>query len=202
MALDPLALDTDVTDRIGRALTASETSRLPALLRDASAVVRSRRVTGQEFTASTSTVRQRILRDHVVLPQRPVTAVNSVTHPDTGLPVTRYRWNGESFVYVFLWNPESDFEMPWRPGFDVVDVEYDHGYEEIPDDVIAVVSNMVIRALGMPPDESTTVLERIEGYEYRRAEAAVAGVIGILPDEIAQLRPYSAGSKSRTVRLL
>lgn len=200
MALDSLASDEDVKERLGRDLTDAETTRLDALLRDASAVVRGRRVTGQDFTRSVTSVRRRILRGEVVLPQRPVNAVSAVAHPD-GTPVTRFRWNGESTVYAFLWNPQTDFETPWRPGFDVVDVTYDHGYDEIPDIVVAVVSNMVIRALGMPPDESTTVLERIEGYEYRRAEAAVAGVLGILPDELAMLRPYSAGSRSRTVRL-
>lgn len=201
MALAPLANVSDVRERLGRDLSTDETRRVDALLRDASAVVRGRDVTGQEFTRRTSVVRRRILHGAIVLPQRPVNSVIQVAHPD-GQLVTRWRWNGESTVYVFLWNPQTDFEMPWRPGFDVADVTYDHGTDESPDIVVGVVCNIVMRALGVPPDESTVTMERIEGYDYKRVPEAVAGVIGILPDERAALSPYGARSRVGTIRLV
>lgn len=200
MSLEPLAELSDIATRLGRDLTDAETRRVPGLLADASALVRSRSVTGQEFTRRTSTVRRRIVQGHVVLPQRPVNAVTAVTHPITAEPVSRYRWNGLNIVYVFLWNPYTDFEMPWRPGFDVVDITNDHGYDEIPDDVVGVVANVVVRALGIKPADASLTGESIEGYSYSR-DASI-GVWSLTADEKAVLRPYSAGAKARTVRMV
>lgn len=203
MSLAPLATSADVEARLGRALTDPESLRVDALLRDASAVVRGRNQTGQDFTRATTTVRRRILDGHVVLPQRPVNSVTSVNRP-TGEPVFRYRWNGESTVYVFLWNPQTDFETPWRPGFDVVDVTYDHGYDDddIPDVVTGVVANIVARAMGDLPDNAGLVEENLEGiYSYKRDHGA-SGPFTLQEDEIAALRPYGAGARSRTVRLV
>lgn len=200
MTLDPLAAVSDVVERLGRDLTAEETRRVAPLLRDASAIVRGRDVTGQEFTRRTTTVRRRILHGAVVLPQRPVNAVISAAHPD-GVPVNRYKWNGLQTVYAFLWNAQTDFDTPWRPGFDVIDITYDHGTDDVPEIVIGVVCNMVLRALGIDPSESTLTQERIEGYEYRKAAEAVAGVIGILPDERKALSPYGSGARAHSVRL-
>lgn len=197
MALEPLAELSDITDRLGRDLNDVETRRLPGLLADASAKVRGRSVTGQEFTRRSSTARRRVLDGHVVLPQRPVNSVATVVRTD-GEPISRFRWNGESVVYLFLWNPQTDFETPWRPGFDVVDVTYDHGYDEIPDDVVAVVCDMVLRALGTKPDAGTLTGESIEAYSYSRD-----ATVGPITDEDRKtLRPYSAGAKAHTVRMV
>lgn len=192
--LAPLATSSNVEDRLGRALTDSELSRIDSLLLDASAKVRS--VTAQEIGSRESTDRIRITaRDgHIRLPQYPVAAVASVISVETGSGLPYY-WDG-----LVLWGwgrfPNSNVESPLynrsrRHGV-VADVTYTHGYDPIPDDIVAVVAQAVARSLGASPDQSGVMGESFDGYSYTLGAAAAAGGLGLLPAEQAVLVDYAA----------
>lgn len=130
MALPPLAQPGDVEDRLGRELTPTEMVRVLALLADASALVRS--YTGQQISAATTTERLAVRNGAVRLPQRPVTAVTAVADPTSA--AVNATWSAGDVVTLSLMSPSF------------VDVTYSHGYAEVPDDIVAVVCDIVTRS--------------------------------------------------------
>lgn len=174
MALPALASVADLEGRLGRQLDPDEASRAALLLSDASEAVRS--YTGQQFTPVVSTVRLQVVNGEVRLPQRPVNDVTAVDDLD-GNPVMFTWWFGDRIALT----------GPWTP---YVDVTYDHGYAEIPGEIVGLVCNQVARALGNAPDLTGYQQEQIGTYSYTIGPAAAAGAFGLLNDERAVLNRY------------
>src|SRR6185295_7220397 len=105
------------------------------------------------------------------LPQRPVSAVNSITEP-AGDTTVGFTWYAGDIVTLDSIPPAG-----W------VDVNYDHGYDDAPDDIIGVVCNIAGRAFGTPADEGGYQSETIGTYSYAVGAAAAAGASGLLNDE-------------------
>ncbi len=187
MALDPLATVDDLEARLGRSLDDTETIQAEALLAGASARVRT--YTGQDFTAVEGDVVQVKARNGVArLPQRPVTAVSAVA--DLSANDVSYTWLNDDRIQV---GPTSLnwFEVePWRNTVPDLRVTYDHGYEEIPGDIVDVVCSMVARSLARGPDSGAIQSESIAGYSYSIGASAAAGSVGLLNDERAALDVY------------
>jgi hypothetical protein len=139
MPQPPLAQPGDVEDRLGRELSGTDLPRVLALLDDASALVRS--YTGQQISEATTTERIAVRNGTVRLPQRPATAVTTVNDP-TGSAVT-FVWGGGDVLTVLslpVW------VGPGAGAATFVDVTYTHGYDPIPDDIVAVVCDTVGRS--------------------------------------------------------
>lgn len=181
--MDPLATVEDLEARLGRPLLPEEVARVQALLVDASALVRA--WTRQEFTRTIGDeVVLRPVGTVVRLPQRPVLAVSGVVAiggseaiPDIALPAGSWTWDGLDTVDV--WPPSTDWllSLPetWAdgwPGPDTYRVTYDHGYAEVPPDVVAVVCAMVLRTLLAPSLSAGMVSERIGQYTYQLQQGA------------------------------
>lgn len=183
MALDPLATADDLAGRLGRTLTDDETDRAELLLADASAVVRA--YCGQQFSLGESTRRLRA-RDGVVrLPQGPVADVTAVTDTDGADVSFTYYAGGTVLVHGIA--------AGW------VDVTYEHGYEEIPGDVVAVVCQVAGRAFGTPADQTALQSETIGDYSYQTGPTAAAGTVGMMNAEKAVLAQYRrVGGSART----
>lgn len=176
--MDPLATVEDLEARLGRELTDEERARAAALLADASALIRG--FTGQDFTlVAGDVVTLRPVGTVVRLPQRPVQAVTRVVAvggsdavPDITLPPGSWTWDGLDKVDV--WPPDTSWllSLPeaWADGWGAVDtyrITYDHGYAEVPPDVVAVVCAMVLRTLLAPSPVAGMVSERIGQYNYQ-----------------------------------
>lgn len=184
--MDPLASEDDVVARLGRDLTATEAARIDALLSDASAKVRA--YTGQDITQATSTTRVRVRQNRIRLPQRPVTAVSAVTDLNA-VALTGWTLVG-SVVYLDTAVPDQWAWEPRRTAVGFVDVTYTHGYETVPDELIAVVCQIVGRALGNDATQSGITSETLGAYSYSTGTAGAAGPLGLLPDERAVLDSY------------
>lgn len=182
----PLATESDILARLVGTPSATDLVRLPALLTDASARVRN--YTGQDITAGTSTVSLPIRNGVIVLPQRPATAVAGLTDPFGGSIL--YGWQGTSEVIAGSNLPDAWAWEPWRFSLTNVIVTYSHGYDPIPDDVIAVVCSIVLRGLGRNPIEAGLTSEAIAGYSYSIGGTGAAGPLGLLADEMATLDAY------------
>ncbi len=176
--MDPLAVDQDLKDRLGRDLTAAEAARSPALLKDASAKIRS--YTKQQFTkVEGDVIVLRPVGSHLRLPQRPVLSVDVIVAvggaglPDVTVPPGCWQWDGVDLVELWPLNPDVWLSLPtdwaqygqWGP--DTYRVTYDHGYETIPDDVVAVCCTMVLRTLTSPTSTEGLVSESIGQYNYQ-----------------------------------
>ena len=172
--------------RLGRTLSTTESDRAEALLADASAAIR--HYTGQQFDLATTTDRLWVRRNRVLLPQRPVNDVTAVTGTD-GADVT-YLWHGAGFDHLYLGTTTLVTTTTQRRTHAVVDVTYSHGYDQVPDDVIAVCCSVALRTFGVEPDSTGMQSENIEGYSYTLGTVAAAGSAGLLPEEKRALDVY------------
>lgn len=174
-----LATVEDLEARLGRDLTDAEQDRAQALLDDASAMIRA--YTGQTFEQVTDdVVVLRVQGGIVRLPQRPVTAVTSVVAIGGGLgvpdfTVIDYIFDGVDQIRIGEGACVINLPEAW---FDDVDgypgtfrITYNHGYAQVPGDVVAVACGMVLRALTAPTTMGGVTGETIGSYSYRLASA-------------------------------
>lgn len=167
-----LITESDLTDRLGRPLTATEQARAPALMADASAAVRS--WTRQEFEQRLGDqVVLRPVANHLRLPQRPVLDVQQVAIIDCdgqpGDPITGWCWDGSDKVRITGSSIKgiADPWWPWNTVPETFEVVYDHGYSAVPADVVAVTAGVVLRVLSAPSQSEGMVSERIGQYFYQ-----------------------------------
>jgi hypothetical protein len=178
--VDPLASVADLQARMARDLTPREASvRAPALLRDASSRVRS--YTGQTISREVSTdVLVPVTFGRLELPQGPVVTVSSVA--DT-----------EGNDLAVLWPMSTDLRLVGLTGlvtYQYVKVTYTHGWDPVPDDLVAVVCQIAGRALGVPMEQSGITQESIDAYSYGVGSAAASGGLGLLDGERQVLDGY------------
>lgn len=203
-SLPSLADLSDVEDRLGRDLDAEESRRAAALLSDASTVVRN--YTRRDFTLGSSTERFRPRGRKVYLPQRPVvsiTAVSSVLSfntTETVTPLAFWSWPGGHEILLgdstlVINGPTFD----WSDTDVWVEVSYSHGFAEVPDDVLAVVANMVVRTLTAPKGGMVDT-EQIGPYNVRYSGFAAQGPLGLGEADRQTLNRYRS-TASHTVEL-
>jgi hypothetical protein len=163
-----LATIEDVEARLGRELTEGEAAQAEAWLVDASAIFVQRAI--QKFEVSESTVRL-FPRDGVVrLVQRPVIEIISVTDID-GVEI-EYTFDGHQSLYEL-------------GSYSPVIVNYEHGSETIPADVVAVVAGMVVRTLNIPADAAAGIQQQAVGpFSQSYAAWAVGRQILMSPADI------------------
>lgn len=188
---------------MGRTFAGNDEERAKAILRNASATVRS--YTRKDFTVVADTVRVRPIGGKARLAKTPVVSIESVKlvsnvdGTDTLIPTT-WSYGGGDTVHLVDSNvvvnyPElvyGDEDCQW------VEIAYHHGYEEVPDDIIAVVENMVIRQLSLPGG-GIIESETIGPYTTRYASNSTAGPLSITEPERRILNKYRR--TARTVEL-
>ena len=162
-----LATIADVEARLGRSLTVAELPKATAYLEDASALFIQRAV--QKFEVSESSVRL-FPKDGVVrLVQRPVIDVTEVTDID-GNSID-FTWDGHQSIYDL-------------GGVSAVNVTYEHGSDNVPADVVAVVAGMVARTLSISPDAAAGVQQQSVGpFSQSYASWAVGAQVMMSPVE-------------------
>lgn len=191
-----LATAADVEARLGRQLTDEEEARVPALLADASALVRE--FTGQQLDAITGdTIVLRPVGSLLRLPQRPVTAVTSVSAvgPDGSSvgALSGWTWDGRDKVDLTWAQRAGSWPTTWRdPLPDTYQVLYDHGYDPLPHTVMSTVCAMVLRTLLSPSMTPGMVAERIGSYNYQlqQGSGAVGASVVLTEDDEKSLRRY------------
>ena len=184
-----------IEDRNGGSFASDQFGRLSALLQDASATVRD--YCGQLFTlVEDDTIRLPVKRRMVRLPQRPVIDVSAVT--DINANPILFTWDNGDRLEVAHNLDAWSFEQ-WASGIKWVDVTYSHGYERIPDQVVAVVCSVALRAFGREATETGVNQESIGSYSYGFGAAASAGPLGLVPDEMRVLDRFRRQAGSVTV---
>lgn len=203
-SLPSLAELSDVEDRLGYTIDPSQHTRVAALLRDASVVVRA--YCRRDFTAGTTTARYRPRGNKVVLPQRPVrdvTSVRSVVSFGSFEQVTALSYwshpGGHEVLIgdqtVVINGPTLDFtdENVW------IEVTYDHGFDAVPDDIVTVVANMVVRNLTVPGG-GLVDLQTVGPYTTRFGGFASGGPLSMSAGDRDVLNRYRTTTSS-TVEL-
>lgn len=208
--MDPLASVTDLSDRLGRPLTATEEARAQALLADASAKVRS--YTKQNFTRTDNeTVVLRAQQGEIRLPQRPVLDVTAVVAIGAGgapdLPVVGWQWDGIDIIRTITDSPAINMPELWYdedvdayPG--TYRVTYSHGDAQVPDVVVGIVARMALRTLTAPTTAGGITSETIGPYSYR-TDGSGSGTAVLMSDDDRQelkdagFRPQAGMSMTR-----
>jgi hypothetical protein len=176
-----LASITDLTDRA--TLTAAQEARAPALLTDASSLIRGYTKRAFEFTAGDQ-VTLRPVGSHLRLPRRPVIAVDQVEMIGTAGSVDRVmgvsEWAWDGIDQIELWPCPTTLSgvTPTATYADTYRITYDHGYSPVPDDVVALCCRMVLDVLLAPTLTAGLVQERIGQYAYQYGQATGAGSPG------------------------
>lgn len=191
-----LATTADLEARLGRVLTVDEAARAPALLADASALVRE--TTGQELTAVTGdAITLRPVGVILRLPQRPVTAVTSVSAigPDGAVigALSGWQWDGRDKIDLSCVSPAGSWPLSFSgPLPDTYRVIYDHGYATSRPIVVKVVCDMVLRTLLSPSMTPGMVAERIGSYNYQLQQGvgATGASVVMTDDDNKALRRY------------
>lgn len=187
---EPLVDVDDVLQRLALDLTGAPLLRLIALIQDASVAVRSE-AGGQRISRATSTIRTTAC-GRFALPQYPVVSITSVTQFDPDAvdgvgDAVAYEWDGLNTITFSGW-PDG-FELNgWVRS--VANMTYVHGYDPVPDDIVAVVSQMAGRAYGLPASDSGVTQESLGAYSVSYGIAAASGGVGMLPDERAIVQRY------------
>lgn len=211
-----LASDEDLEARLGRDLTAAETARSAALLNDASALVRGYTRQTFEFVAD-DVITLRPVGTLCRLPQRPVQQVSQVvvlsgvdTIPDLVLPAGAWTFDGIDKVDVApAFDANTWVELPeiWWDTYTGANVNtyritYSHGYNPIPDDVVATVCAMVNRVLLSPSPVEGMVQERIGQYSYgmQQSTGTPGAAVRLSPADKEALEDYRI--KAGTIQVI
>lgn len=203
-SLPSLAELSDVEDRLGRDLEPEESRRADALLRDASTVVRN--YTRRDFTLGNTVARYLPRGRKVILPKRPVVAVNSVkaviglgqSQVTTILPF----WSWVAGNEIVLGDPTLLINGPtyeWNDQDVWAEIDYDHGHAETPTDIVSVVANLVVRNLTVPKS-GLVDSETVGPYSARYSGFTASGPLGLSEPDRVILNRYRA-TTSQTVEL-
>lgn len=191
-SLPSLATPDDIVARLGRNLNQVESARVDALLQDGSAIIR--RFCRQDFTYHVGDVIV-IASDGGVfrLPWKPVDNISEVlalsgypTIPD--IPVTWYSFDGVDKITVMNPSRSGIINLPefwymasfwWGNSFQVTG---DHGYQDVPDDVVSVLCTAILSELATPTMSATLASESIGAYSYSMRRTSGAGLNAALID--------------------
>jgi hypothetical protein len=176
MADNALAKSTDVAAALGRDLTTSETKQVDVHLLKVSELFRLE--ARQQFTQGRSTNRLRVNAGALTLPQRPVRAVHTVD----GKPADHLTLIGQHL------------EVPVLTGTFVV-VDYEHGYDTIPDLVVLTIAGIVAQLFEADPRARAGVSQRGEtrgpfSVQETYAAWAQGAAPRLAPDDIKTAQSY------------
>lgn len=168
-----LATVADVEARLGRELSEAETTRMEALLDDASAAIRA--YTGQSFE-----------RDEIT---------RTFVYADA---MRRVKIRGRGVSDVAFENEEGDAVGSEQIAVDWWEVDeigpltltYEAGFDAVPDLVIAVCCQMAARAFGATPEAAGIQMETTGPFTVQYGQAGASGGVGMLPAERDALAPY------------
>lgn len=200
--LPALAGSTDVTARLGRSLNQIESARIDALLADGSAFIR--RYCRKDFLFHAGDVLDiRASGGIIKIPYRPVTAVNSVVAKSgaVGIPDINVTW----FVFdqideIIVPDPVSSgiinlpeywYDIGWYS--ETFRLNVDHGYTNVPDEVVSVLCTAVISVLTAPTMAAGVIGETVGAYSYRLQRTG-GGISAALRDaDLSALDDYRGG---------
>lgn len=186
-----LAQVSDIEALAGRSLTTSEAAYASTLLDKATSLIQGE--TRQTLTAVSGDVWMSPLahsREGAIrLPQRPVKSVSSVNVGGNILPSTQYAVEGNTGVLRYWGGVYSPYPV-------TITVTYDHGFDTVPEDLVAICAELVWGQLSNPQG-----LRQFALGDYSGTFAGEGAGIGmaLTSDHLRQLSRYTR--KARTFRL-
>lgn len=188
-SLPSLATPDDIVARLGRNLNQVEAVRVDSMLKDGSSIIRRRaRNTFTYMAVDSITI---VASDGIlILPGRPIYAIIAVMARSGNpaiqdIPVTWFIFDGVDTVTIpeprhsgIINLPSFWYEMSWYSHS--YDVDYEHGYQEVPADIKGLLCSAIISELSTPTMSATLQSESIGAYSYsmRRSYGSSGGAGG------------------------
>lgn len=201
-----LASIADLEARLGRSLTATETTRATALLKDASAKVR--RFCRRSFAAGTNVaIELRPVGSALRLPDKPVANVDQVEQIGTAgtvdrvLGVTEWEFDGIDLIRLWPGWPRDDWPVSSGTYANTYRVTYDYELAAVPDDIVALCCDLVLRVLTAPTVAAGVSSETVGQYSYRMAEASSGTKVQLTADDKRELRDGGWRIQAGTIQL-
>lgn len=162
-----------------RTFSAAETTAAEWALDNATAAIKNYSRQRIEFVANDAVVLRGNWSDILWLPERPVTAVASVTVGTAAvLSTSSYTWSRHGLLHA---------PTGWGGPHDVVTVTYSHGFAVVPDDVKAVCLSAAARSFGNPDNLRS---ETIGSYAVTYNTSATGEGVLLSRSEKETLRRY------------
>lgn len=182
--LPNLATTEDIVARLGRNLTPVESARVEALLADGSAFIR--RYCRRDFLPHIDFAAD--LQEsggEILLPQWPVIKIKRVVLPGpVGINVTWWRFVPPRKLIIPTPEQSGIINLPeledyWGGLFHVV---WDYGFDETPDEVVAVICSAIISELSTPTMSGMVASESVGAYSYSMRRSSGAGLNAAIID--------------------
>lgn len=132
--------------------------------------------------------------EYIFLPERPVTAVGTVTENGVERSFASYATDPPSGGYTWFGNGTlARLGQPWLPQSQVVVTGYEHGYRVIPAPIRLACLRCTGRLYGAPGVQGIVVQENIGQYSYQTSQrsSGVLADVALLDDEKVLLDPYT-----------
>lgn len=177
-----LASVDDVADLLAMQSVGLDQSQAAAILAQASA--RFRAEAQCSFDASSSLMVLRTLGQRVELPRRPVISVDGVyrVERDGSQGSAVAVWSFDGISSLFLNDSVTVINALYTTDVESVWVEWQHGFEVVPEDVRWAVAQMAARAISSPAPAGVSG-ETIGAYSYRTGATSASGGLGMTDDE-------------------
>lgn len=190
--LTSFASVTELAERLGRDID-PEDQAVAAKLADATTLIRA--LTGQVVSAVEGDTQELMCNwgRTLWLPQRPVTDVTEVQiRLDYATAFTAIAISSLSWTRLGQLNYSS---YHWGGPHSVARVTYDHGYDQIPPEIVAVTCSIAARAIASPSGQvlvsrSTTIGGAALAETYADTSSLEAARVGLTASEEAVLRRY------------
>lgn len=198
-----LAQFADVATRSMSPIPDSLTDFINARLTSASA--RICKLARQDFVKQQTTVKVRPVGGKLTLPQRPVVSVESVfviDYQQNLVPIAMPYWDGGDEVWLdhgqTVINLAESIRELFAYNTPLCQVTYTHGYDQVPDEIIDVACEMVLRALAAPGNGA--VQSQTAGpFSQTLTATGAAGALAMTKDERETVLTYRR--PGRTIEL-
>lgn len=190
--LPGLVTDDDIVARLGRALNPVESARTDAMIQDGSAIIR--RFCREDFVWYDADVIKIVGDGNLIkVPWKPIASIDEVLalSGSPGIPDIAVTWfHFDDVDEITVMNPRASgiINLPeewyeetfWYGGsFQITGA---HGYQQTPDDVVAVLCTAITSELSTPTQSATLASESIGAYSYAMRRTSGAGLAAALLD--------------------
>lgn len=185
------------------AFTPEQQAQAQSALDTASSVIRA--YCRRQFTSQQFTTRLRARGNWILLPQRPVVSVESVSVLVYGTPTTTsgWLWDGLDRIWIgnlgMIINLAEELFDAIMAGVTVADVAYTAGYASVPEDVVSVAAAMASRAMAVPAG-GVFSSQAAGPFSVTVAPWAQGGPMSLTEGEKLILRQYRRGTATVELR--
>lgn len=194
----------DIQARSPVSIDSSQETRVNALITDASMLIR--RYCRQTFVVEQTVELLRPIGGKIKLPHLPVISIDAVAvidYLENRVPVALPYWDGGDEIWLLYGQVVLNLAEGLRELFQyntpLCEVTYTHGYQVMPDEVLAVTCSVVLRRLAVP-GAGVTQSQTAGPFSASLTPDAAAGSFWLTAAEKAMLADFRISNRTMELR--